>query len=249
MITLKKNTYGGIDWHDSKTTVTFILTENGSYDHLSEDNAKKAMMNHIISQFPEETEKIIKAFEINEPVEFPIKIGHYDANGEYIEDSYGEVITENDKVYYEDVVTIYPKELKVYTEYMFGQVSYSTYYYIEEVESPVYAVIENFLAVTKGVSSIERIYCEPFKTLEEADAYKTQFKRHDNFTTEVYIAVFDLDKINQKWYKNQLKVIEILKKQPGLLYDNTFSPWAETHYENLIKKLGGNICESYRLFL
>ena len=106
MITLKKCTYGGIDWHDSKTMIAFILTEDGSYDHLSEDNARMVMRDNIISQFPDEAEKIIKAFETNEPVEFPIKVGHYDANGEYIEDSYGEVIVEGSKTYYEDSVTV-----------------------------------------------------------------------------------------------------------------------------------------------
>lgn len=237
MITLKKSTYGGFDWHDSTTTTAFILTEDGSYDHLSEDGARKAMINDIVAKYPEEAEKILKAFETNKSITFPIKTGHYDTNGEYIEDSYGEVIVEDGKTYYEDSVTVSPEELEVSTEYCFGQVEYWTYYYIKEIENPVYAVIENFLAVTKGVSSIERMYHRPFSTLKEAESYKAQLKLHNKWDTEVYIAVFDLDKINQDWYKNQLKVIEVLEKQPELLYADSFSPWAETHYENIKEEI------------
>ena len=233
MITLKRSTYGGIDWHDSKTTIAFVLAEDGGYDHLSEDNARIAMRNNIISQFPEEAEKILKAFETNKPVEFPIKAGHYDANGEYIEDSYGEVIVENGKTYYEASVKVNPEKLKVSTEYYFGQINFCTYYYIEEVKNPVYAVIENFLAVTKGVPSIERMYHKPFNTLEEAEAYKEQLKPHENYNTEVYIAVFDLDNINQDWYNNQIKVIEILEQKPELLYADSFNPYVKAHYENV----------------
>lgn len=233
MITIKKNTYGGFDWHDACTRTEFLM--NGkSFDFSSKENAQKAVIENIISEYPYAEQDIRKAFETGEELEFPAKVPVYDDNNAIT--GYEDCATDifDGKVYHELHVYINPKELSFTSDYLYGQVSYNTHYYIEEVQNPSYMVIENFLAVTKGVPSVERTYHEPFKELSEAKAYKESLKPHDKYSSEVYIACVDIDKINEVWLDNQRKAFNFFKERPEYLYDETFSPWAEHHYENIV---------------
>ena len=238
MITLHKATYGGIDWHDSNTRIKFLCSEPNNYDFGTLDNAKQAMIEDIVSQYPYEEERIRKAFETNEEIEFPAKVNIYDKTGNKIGFDYGEIYNYNGKIHYESTVIINPSKLEFCQDFGFGQVDYIITYYIEEVKNPVYAVIENFLAVTKGVPTVERIYHKPFASYEEAKEYMSSLKAHTDYDTEIYIACFDADAVNKEWYEYQLKVIKLLEDNKELsLYDDTFSPFVKVHYEKLAEVL------------
>lgn len=236
MIVIKKDRYGGIDWHDSHSTFEYIKPSENNFGYASIEDAKKAIIEDIVKEFPDEEEKIREAFVSGKDVTFPIKINKYDEKGNIIGFDYGDTDVYEGQTYYEASVTIIPSKWECIEEYMFGQIDYHIYYTIQELENPTYAVIENFLAITKGVPNVERIYHRPFESYAEAKAYLDSFKPHEEWNVQMYIACWDINKINKEWYDLQLKVIDILDTNPELLYDNSFSPYVKQHYENLTNR-------------
>lgn len=243
MIVVEKMIYGGIDWHDSSTKKNFLYSKPSNFSFSSKEVAKQAIIEDMVSEFPYIEKEIRNAFETGERIEIPTKVNIYDNDGNKIGFDYGETIDDNGgKTYYESSIVLEPEKLEYCHYYSFGQLEYIISYFITEIEKPIYVVIENFLAVAKGVPSTDRIYTKPFSNYTEAEAYMSNFKAHEGYRTQVYIACFDLDNINQDWYKDQLDVIELLESNKELsLYDDTFSPYAEEHYENLMKKIGENV--------
>lgn len=239
MITLHKSTYGGMDWHDSKMTIDYIKPSDEEYGYETTDDVYKALINDIVKEHPYAEDMIRNAFATNKPVTFPTKCPKYNEAGDIIDyELFGKVTHDGKHTYYESSVKINPEQLTCYMELLYGQFTYSTTYYITELKTPVYAVIENFLSVTKGVPSIERMYHRPFDSYAEAKAYMDKFIPHENYSTQVYIACFDVDTVKKEWYDLQIKIIEILEnsENSNLLYDSdTFSPYAKYHYDNLTK--------------
>lgn len=236
MFTCKVDTYGGMDWHDSCTRTEYIKSSENEFGFDSYKEAKEALINDIIKTFPKHEDLIRKSFDKEECITFPVQIEKEDPlTHKVIKKDPEKIIDENGIVYYENEVTLDPSQMKLKMEYMFGQVNYSSYYKINEVKHPVYAVIENFLAPFKGIPSVERMYHKPFDSVKEASDYIKHTKFHTKtHNVQVYIAVFDLNKVNTEWYENQLQVIDLMGQfKKDMILDNSFRIYPESHIEAL----------------
>lgn len=241
MFVVIDNTYGGIDWHDSCTRTNYIKPSEDKFGFDTYEDAHRALIESIVQIYPEHESKIRSAFATGQEISFPIPVEECCQEPPYdvISKRDPEVITDNDgKTYYENEVCIIPSELKICTDYMFGQVSYVAYYKIKELKNPVYAVIENFLAPTKGVDSVERMYHKPFATVKEANDYIKSAIFHENtHRVQIYIAVFDTDTVNKKWLDLQYQIIELMDKfDDDMIHDDSFCLYSKTHLENLKHK-------------
>lgn len=233
MYIVRRENYGGIDWHDSCTTVDYVKPNNDTFGYDDYDTAKAAIINHMISIFPYEEQTIRNAFATGENTEFPAKVNHYDNKGNIIDFDYGETETYDGIEYHESTVKINPEKLNYTQDFLYGQVDYHIYYTITEIQNPVYAVIENFLAIRKGIDSIERMYHRPFDSYQNALQYMNNFKPHSGYRVQMYIACFDMNNVKHEWFNLQMQIIDILEKNPDLLYDDTFSPFSQKHLENI----------------
>ena len=233
MFIIRKETYGGIDWHDSCTTVDYIKPNDNEYGYDSTKSANKAIINDLVAKYPYAEQEIRNAFATSKYTEFPAKVNQYDNNGNIIGMDYGTPETYDGQTINESTVRIWPKELKYNQDYVYGQVDYHTYYTIVEIKQPIYAVIENFLAIRKGIDSIERMYHKPFESYQDALQYMNNFKPHSDYRVQIYIACFDMNSVKQEWFDSQMQIIEKLEKNPDLLYDKSFSPFTLKHYENI----------------
>lgn len=232
MYTVMLMRYGGIDWHDADTAIEYVRPDDNCFGFNDKASAESALIDHIVSIFPYEEEKIRNAFATGSSCKFPAKENIYDKNGECIGNDYEKTIY-NNEVIYSSTVLLDPNTHSLIQDFCFGQIDYSTTFYITEITNPVYFVIENFLAPFKGHPSIERTYHHYFTNLDDAKKYLSELKPHDKYNTQIYIACEDENGFNKKWYEMQCAVIDKVNNDPELLYAESFHPMTDIHLKHL----------------
>lgn len=224
MYIVERHSYGGIDWHDSCTKIVPIKI-NEQHLYASQSSAIQAVVQDVIALYPNFEVEIKHAFDTNQMFHSPLPL----ENGDDCE-----IFVEKDKVFYEREISINPETMSIQVSYYFGQYECITSYIVKEVVQPKYFVIENFLVPKKGIPSVERLYHQPFDTLEEAKNFLIQLKPHSGICkSEINIFCNDVDALNQKWFQLQMECIRLLKLKGVSIYDDKFDIFTEKHIENL----------------
>lgn len=230
---VSRETYGGIDWHDSKTLIRQLQKDN-QYAMQSSD-VKDVIIDDIAKDFPY-LEKTIIANAINNKtkVTFEVLTPKQDDNGNiiYMVGTIEDGIVENE-------ATIDGEKLTVDLRYCWGQVEYNTIYYVEEcdIDDVVYIVSENFLAPRKGNSVIERIYHDVFINRDEAEKYFEKLQLHTQWKSEKCITIGKKSGIVETdWYKHNMQAIKLMDELNITPYDDSFDPDVRFHCGNLAKR-------------
>lgn len=235
MGTNRTNTYvnvtacGGIDWHDYRTTETF-LQENGKYEIQDAEGVIAGHIHQELSDMVIDTQHNGKTRLRDIPDTETIKA--------YIQNKEPFTVTsENGDL----EASWHPEKSKLIQYYMFGQVTYDLDYGIKNIapEDVIYFAVENFLAISKGIPSIQRFYRKPFTDLETARTALKELRTHDGrcpngIVKELLIA--DRNEITQTdWYKFNMQVIDILTAHPELDTEDNFECNVIAHIEKLEK--------------
>ncbi len=176
------STYGGIDWYDSRT-IYEQLRNNGSLN-IGDEQIPETIADDIAKDFPyveNIREKILKTLaQKKNCFRFAIKSEETDGNGKI---SYKdcESCEMNGQTYLEREAVFDGSELTLNRDYAFGQVSYITTYYVEDIPDDQlgYIVTEDFLAPVKGVPLVQRLYHDIFDDPDAAQHYADNLKLHD----------------------------------------------------------------------
>lgn len=235
---ISKSTYGGIDWHDSSTTYE-QLKINGSYK-IGKDKALEAVADDIAKSFPyveNMREKVLGALSEKSCFRFMIKTEEKDNNGSTV---YRECeICETDEgKYYENEAVFDGEKMKLTQDFAYGQVFYITTYQVEDIpdDQVGYIVTEDFLAPTKGVDLVERLYHDIFDELNAAQNYANKLKPHkfEYSKSIITFLVCDKDKVVQtEWYQLQKEIMDLMKVKGQTYLDDSFSIFPSKHKENL----------------
>ena len=146
----------------------------------------------------------------------------------------------NGQTYLEQEAVFDGSELTLSRDYAFGQVSYITTYYVEDIPDDQlgYIVTEDFLAVTKGVDLVERLYHDIFDELEAAQDYADNLKLH-GFKHPISIVTFLVcnkeSVLQTEWYKQQKEAMRLMEEKDQTYLDDSFRIFAKHHIENLKK--------------
>ncbi len=234
------STYGGIDWHDSHT-IYEQLRNNGSFNIVAEQ-VPETIADDIAKDFPyveNIRENILQALAQKTCFQFAIKAEETDSEGK-ITYKDGESCEMNGQTYLEQEAVFDGSELTLSRDYAFGQVSYITTYYVEDIPDDQlgYIVTEDFLAVTKGVDLVERLYHDIFDELEAAQDYADNLKLH-GFKHPISIVTFLVcnkeSVLQTEWYKQQKEAMRLMKEKDQTYLDDSFRIFAKHHIENLEK--------------
>lgn len=127
------STYGGIDWHDSRT-IHQQLKSSGSYN-IEKGKVPETIADDIAGDFPYVEgirEKVLQALSEKSCFRFMIKPEEKDGMGNV---SYQDCATyeAGGHVYYESTASFDGGKQTLTQEYAFGQVSYTTAYYVEDI--------------------------------------------------------------------------------------------------------------------
>ena len=216
-----KDTYGGIDWHDSNTKVKYMM-QDGKYDIadtdllIAQDAYREA--SEMVSTTKSPDGAVIDSVSLENVPSFDeflqaIKEKRTLTVQSKIVDIYQD---ENGKPheFSELEFRLVPADgcVRVFKDYMFGQASYETYYAIDEIpnERVGYIAVENFLAPVKGCPTVQRFYHEPYRTLEEAQKALDEMvmhseENHSGLGSIKELHIVDIDKIkDSQWYKNNV---------------------------------------------
>lgn len=207
---ISTSTYGGIDWHDSYT-VYRQLKDKDSYC-IEEQMVPDMIAGDIACTYPyveNLKEKVLHALSEESCFRFMIKTESTDADGNIVYQDC-ETCDENGQIWYENEATFNGKEQTLMLDYAYGQVSYITTYHAEDIpnEHLGYIVTEDFLAPSKGVSVVERLYHDIFDDLQEAQSYADTFRLHDfGYPKSVMtFLVCNKNEVSQTtWYQQQKK--------------------------------------------
>ncbi len=255
MKTLQLQTYGGIDWHDSKETTTYIK-ENGSYDI---SDPEKTIEEEVVKAFKEFCNREINDLqraerkpenpipdiipsedEIRKAVrEVRVIVAGFDG------DTYE--LDGEERKYYETALTYIPAEREIVYEYLGGQITQHVWFVVHDIpdENVRYLATENFLCPNKGIPSVSRFYSLPVKTQEEAEKQLEELQLHDR-NKDVWaksvkeLAIIDVDVTpNTTWYALNIQAIraeESLKEtleRYNLPMEIPFRMYAKVHIEAL----------------
>ena len=234
------STYGGIDWHDSRT-VHEQLKSNGSFN-IREDKVPETIADDIASDFPyveNIREKILQALAEKSCFRFAIKEEERDSEGNV---TYKDCETsEFDGQTYLEREAVFDGSKRTFRrDYAFGQVSYITTYHVEDIPDDQlgYIVTEDFLAPTKGVPLVQRLYHDIFDDQDAAQSYAENLKLHE-FQYPTSIATFLVcnkgNVAQQKWYQQQKEAMQLMEEKGQTYLDESFCIFAKTHIENLKK--------------
>ncbi len=96
---------------------------------------------------------------------------------------------------------------------------YSVSYMINDIETPMYMAVEEFLAPFKGAFTIQRTYEEPTRSKKIAKEALTRIPdKREGYNTHKYIAVFDKNTgINKEWLETNLKAAQAMRL--GIKFD------------------------------
>ena len=236
------STYGGIDWHDSRT-IYEQLKSGGSYN-IGEEMVPEAIADDIAKDFPyveDIREKILQALSEKSCFRFAIKEEETDSEGNV---TYKDCETSefDGQTYLEREAVFDGSKRTLRRDYAFGQVSYITTYHIEDIPDDQlgYIVTEDFLAPTKGVPLVQRLYHDIFDDQDAAQSYAENLKLHDFKYSTSIVAFLVCNKGNvprQEWYQQQKEAMQLMEEKGQTYLDDSFQIFAKCHIENL-KKLG-----------
>lgn len=234
------STYGGIDWHDSHTILE-QLKNNGSFN-IGAEQVPETIADDIAKDFPyveNIREKILQAIAQKTCFRFAIKSEETDRDGNI---SYKdcESCEMNGQTYLEREAVFDGSELTLNRDYAFGQVSYITSYYVEDIPDNQlgYMVTEDFLAPVKGVPLVQRLYHDIFDNLDAAQHYADNLKLHDLSYPKsiVTFLVCNRQKISGKpWYQNEKEAMRLMTEKGQAYLDDSFCIFTKSHVENLKK--------------
>lgn len=234
------STYGGIDYHDSRT-IYEQLKSNGSYN-IGEEMVPKVIADDITKDFPyveNIREKILQALSEESCFRFMIRSEEKDSDGNTIYKDC-EIYEADGKTYYENEAAFDGEKRTLTRDYAFGQVSYTTSYYAEDIPDDQigYIVTEDFLAPVKGVPLVQRLYHDIFDEQDAAQNYAENLKLHKFKypTSIVTFLVCNKGKVSQeKWYQQQKEAMRLMEEKGQTYQDESFCIFAKTHIENLKK--------------
>ena len=98
----------------------------------------------------------------------------------------------NGQTYLEQEAVFDGSKLTFSWDYAFGQVSYITSYYVEDIpdDQNGYIVTEDFLAPVKGVPLVQRLYHDIFDQIGESEDYVRENLKLHNFQHSESMATF-----------------------------------------------------------
>lgn len=236
------STYGGVDWHDSRT-IYEQLKSNGSYN-IGKEVVPEVIADDIARDFPymeNIREQILQALSEKTRFQFAIKTEETDSEGK-ITYKDCESCEMNGQTYLEQEAVFDGSKLTFSRDYAFGQVSYITSYYVEDIPDDQigYIVTEDFLAPVKGVPLVQRLYHDIFTDLDAAQNYAESLKLHELQYPEsiVTFLICNRQKTSlQPWYQREMEAISLMEKVGQTYLDESFCIFTKTHIENLKKIL------------
>lgn len=234
------STYGGIDWHDSRT-INEQLKSNGSY-RIRKEMVPEVIADDIAKDFPYVEyirEKVMQALDQKTCFRFAIKAAETDSEGK-ITYKECESYEMDGQTYLEQEAVFDGSGLTLSRDYAFGQVSYITSYYVEDIPDDQigYIVTEDFLAPVKGVPLVQRLYHDIFNNLDAAQNYAESLKLHELQYPEsiVTFLICNRQKTSlQQWYQREMEAISLMEKTGQTYLDESFCIFTKTHIENLKK--------------
>ena len=237
---ISTSTYGGIDWHDSHT-IYEQLKSNNSYN-IKEEMVPEAIADDIAKDFPYVENirgKILQALSEKICFRFMIKSEEKDSAGNtvYVD---CETYEADGKTCYIDTAIFDGEKMNLRQEYAYGQVSYTTTYHVEDIPEGQlgYIVTEDFLAPTKGVDLVERLYHDIFDELEAAQNYADNLKLHEfKYPTSIvtFLVCNKGSVLQTEWYKQQKEAMRLMEEKGQTYLDGSFHIFVKCHIENLKK--------------
>ena len=234
------STYGGIDWHDSRT-IHEQLKSNGSYN-IEKDKVPEAIADDIAGDFPyveDIREKILQALSEKTCFRFAIKEEETDSEGNV---TYKDCETsEFDGQTYLEREAVFDGSKRTFRrDYAFGQVSYITSYYVEDIPDDQlgYIVTEDFLAPAKGVPLVQRLYHDIFDDPDAAQHYADNLKLHDLQYPKsiVTFLVCNRQEVSgHPWYQNETEAMRLMAEKGQAYLDDSFYIFTRSHIEKLKK--------------
>lgn len=235
---ISTSTYGGIDWHDSRT-IYEQLKINGSYN-IAEDKVPETIADDIARDFPyveNIREKILQALSEKTCFQFAIKDAETDNEGNV---TYKDCETSefDGHTYLESEAAFDGSKLTLRRDYAFGQVSYTTTYHVEDIPDDQlgYIVTEDFLAPTKGVDLVERLYHDIFDDEDSARDYANNLKLHEFRYPKSIVTFLVCNKgevLQTEWYQHQKEAMRLMDKTGQAHLDDSFDIFIQRHIENL----------------
>ena len=216
------STYGGIDWHDSRTI--YEQLRNNSSFNIGKEVVPEVIADDIARDFPYAEnirEKILQALSEKKRFRFAIKTEETDSEGK-ITYKDCESCEMNGQIYLEQEAVFDGSKLTFTRDYAFGQVSYITSYYIEDIPDDQlgYIVTEDFLAPVKGVPLVQSLrlhelqYPKSIVTFLVCNRQKTSL---------------------QPWYRREMEAIRLMEKTGQTYLDKSFCIFTKNHIESLKK--------------
>lgn len=235
---ISASTYGGIDWHDSRT-IYEQLKYNDSYS-IHETLIPQVIADDIAKTYfyvKNIKERVQRAVSEKSCFRLAFKSEKRDDAGNITYQDC-EIYEENGKIYYENEATFNGSELTLIREYGFGQVSYITEYHAEDIPDDQlgYVVTEDFLAPAKGVPLVQRLYHDIFDDLEAAQNYAQNFRLHKLKYPKSIVTFRVCNKrtmSEQSWYQMQKEAMRLMEEKGYTYLDKSFRIFAEKHIENL----------------
>ena len=234
------STYGGIDWHDSRT-IYEQLKIGGSYNIRAND-VPQAIADDIAKDFPyveNIREKILQALSGKTCFQFAIKEEETDSDGNV---TYKDCETsEFDGQTYLEREAVFDGSKRTFRrEYAFGQVSYITSYHVEDIPDDQigYIVTEDFLAPFKGAPMVQRLYHDIFDDEDAAQCYADDLKLHASGYPTSIVTFLVCNKGNvtqQEWYQQQKEAMQLMEEKEQTYLDDSFRIFVKSHIENLKK--------------
>ena len=234
------STYGGIDWHDSRT-IYEQLKINGSYN-IAEEMVPEAIADDIAKDFPyveNIREKVLQALSEKSCFQFAIKEEETDSEGNV---TYKDCETSefDGQTYLESEAAFDGSKRTFRRDYAFGQVSYITTYHVEDIPDDQlgYVVTEDFLAPNKGIPLVQRLYHDIFDDQDAAQSYAENLKLHEFQYPTSIVTFLVCNKGNvaqQKWYQQQKEAMQLMEEKGQTYLDDSFHIFVKFHIENLKK--------------
>lgn len=234
------STYGGIDWHDSRTR-NEQLKCNDSYN-IGKEAVPEVIADDIAKDFPyveNIRENILQALSKKSCFQFAIKTKETDSEGKTTYKDC-ESCEMNGQTYLEQEAVFDGNELTLSRDYAYGQVSYITSYYVEDIPDDQlgFIVTEDFLAPVKGIPLVQRLYHDIFDDQGAAQSYADNLKLHDLQYPKsiVTFLVCNRQKTSlQPWYQSEMDAIKLMEEKGQTYLDDSFCIFTKTHIENLKK--------------
>lgn len=234
------STYGGIDWHDSRTR-NEQLKCNDSYN-IGKEAVPEVIADDIAKDFPyveNIREKILQALSQKTCFQFAIKTEETDSEGKTTYKDC-ESCKMNGQTYLEQEAVFDGNELTLSRDYAYGQVSYITSYYVEDIPDNQlgFIVTEDFLAPVKGIPLVQRLYHDIFDDQDTAQNYAKNLKLHvlQYPKSIVTFLVCNRQKTSlQPWYQSEMDAIKLMEEKGQTYLDDSFCIFTKSHIENLKK--------------